>query len=1417
MRFVFDDVTTRTDLELSLEGPDACIADLAAALGVRSRGLAIDGRFTPGELGLFEAGLVEGCVVGPPESARRDGAAQAGGGAPGPGSAVLRIVGGLAAGDSLPLPPGRTIIGRGPAAGVIIDSREVSREHCLIEIGPAGTARVTDLGSSNGTDLGGARITGSAAVRPDDVLALGGGVLLRVLPAGSLPPPLPWDPIREAGQSGTVLFSRAPRPAEPGGEPPLRVPGAPRRAAKPTFSISAVLSPLLMAGATVLITREIAYAAIAGLTPVMFVANFVEERTRGRRSLRRSVRDFRGETEDFSRRLRGRRAAEIARRLAAAPDPAEMMFRVTAPARNLWERRPGTPGFLRLTTGFVNDRWQPPVAADAGEIAPEVQREIDAVSELPQVPAEVDLSGDGVIGLDGDRDACLAVARSLLCQAVAGSGPADLTVAVFADASRAAEWGWAKWLPHVLDRAGGGGSRLLAAGGPDSEALARTLLAASPAEPGRQDTAAAGPRLLIVVDGATLLEGRPCALRELLAGRGGPASGIVLTDRLPALCTATLAVGADGTAVLHRLTSGQTVPAVVATGMAERQALRLARNLARFEDPELRVEGAGLPDTVSLLPLLGLPEITGRALLARWSESARALRAAAVIGVSEDSTFAVDLDDDGPHGLIAGTTGSGKSELLRTLIASLACGNGPEHLTFALVDYKGGGALDECATLPHSVGLVTDLDEQLSERALRCLEAELRHREHLLRDAGLSHVTDYQRLRDTGRRDLEPMPRLVVVIDEFATLVKALPHFVDSLVSIAQRGRSLGIHLIMATQRPAGSVSDAIKNNVKLRIALRLESASDSVDVIDSPVAAGIGGRQRGRAFYRVSARETLPVQTALSTGPAVTARASAAVSLTPFRFGSGEPGPAAPGPAGPTDLQLIVGAAADAVGLAGLATPRRPWPDPLPAVVGPGDVAGPAARGLLGEASGLPVLAVADDPDRQDQYSVGWDPAAGNLLVYGAAGYGTTSALASLALAVAGACSPADWHLFVLDLGAGQLAPLGRLAHTGAYIGPAEAERQARLVRLLRKELDDRKASGGARRPEWLVLIDNLGAFLADYGKDAAGQQLIESLERVYADGPTVGIRFAATADRSGAVPGPWAALTQQKLLLRLADTAEYGYFDVPRNAVPGPRPGRALITATHQVVQLVWPGDDLGAAVAAAVASWRGARRQAPSVGLLPATVRMSELGASARLPGDPAWIPVGLGDGTLQPVGLELYEHEHALIAGPPRSGRSTALCALAQAAARAPSSPAIVALAVRRSPLRDSTDVTRVVTDLSQVDGAVSSYGDRPVVLLVDDAESVDDPAGQLERLLKPAQANLTVVAAGRPDSLRRSFGHWTQKLRESRCGVLLTPDYDLDGDLLGVTLPRLSRLAPVPGRGFLAVGGSVAGVQVALPG
>ena len=1471
MRLVYESGGVERDLEMRAGRPDAVVGDLAEALGVgvgihggvragvgvgvgvgtattgAGPGLWIDGRWCPPDVPLHESGIVEGARVGAADTERSVSVADQ-------ASHVLRVVGGLDAGAERRLGIGRVVLGRGRSDGVNLSSPVVSQAHCVVDVAADGTVTVADLGSANGTDVNGTRLRGPRRVTAGDLVGLGGGVAIQILPAEELSPVRRLNPAREVRAGGTLPFTRPPRPAPPPAHQPVTLPTPPKNAHRAPFSLGQILGPLLLAAGIVAMTKQWAYAAFAALTPIMFLTNFVEERTRGRLSLRRGRREYHAALEQAARELAQRHTTERAWRYAAVIDPAEAAHRAAEPGLRLWERRPGAEDFLQVSVGVADQLWHPPVVLPVADLGgsggpggsgksggPEdaVAALLAEVSVLPQVPVPVALGPGEAVGLQGHREAVLSVARSLLCQAVVGSGPADLTVAVFTDPDRLADWDWTKWLPHGADRRSGS-AHLVACGPQEWETLARALATdraenATPASGlgvvgvagGGTADGAGGPgrpALLVIADGAVLLEGRPNPLRDLLSGTAGSCGGIVITERLPALCTSIVTVDGDGRAEVEHVATGLVVRRVLACGMGEVAARRTARVLARFEDPELRVQGAGLPDQVTLLPLLGLPEVGAESVADRWRTAAETLRARATLGVTERDLFTVDLDDDGPHGLIAGTTGSGKSELLRTLIASLAVDAGPEHLTFVLVDYKGGGALDECAALPHVVGLVTDLDEQLGERALRCLEAELRHREHLLRDVGVGHVRDYQRLRGRERGDLEPMPRLVIVIDEFATLVKALPDFVDALVSIAQRGRSLGMHLIMATQRPSGSVSDAIKNNVKLRIALRVESTSDSQDVIDGNAAAGIGSRQWGRAYYRLSAKESVPVQTALSTGITGGGREHAAVTLVPFFLGMLPAGHGDPDEEGETDLRRLVSACGRARLLAGLGEPRRPWPEQLPAVVRASDTPPTAERGMQTSAPvspgspGLPTLALADDPDRQRQYPVGWDPAAGNLLIYGSVGSGTSATLLALALGLAGATSPDRLHLYVVDMGAGELAPLADLPHTGAHVGAAERERLVRLIRLLREELDVRKARAASSpaAPDWLILVDNAAALVSEFDKDVAGLNLMDDFQRVFADGPAVGLRFAVTGDRHGAVPSAWAALVQQKLLLRLADPGEYSYFDIRSKEVPQSTPGRAVVAATKQVVQIVWTGSDTPAAVARVCERWRGCVRSAARVGTLPALVPVSAADEPAATGTEPWHLPLGMADSTLSTIGVDLYEHEHLLVAGPQRSGRSTVLVRIALAVLAQPDPPAVVAFAPRRSPLRDVTGLTASVQRYEALEEVLEQHAEGPMMLLVDDAETVEETPGVLSAWLASAGVGRHLVAAGRAEGVRRAFGHWTQKVKESHTGVLLCPDHDLDGDLLGVILPRTGRMASMPGRGYLVADGTVTGLQVALP-
>ena len=304
-------------------------------------------------------------------------------------------------------------------------------------------------------------------------------------------------------------------------------------------------------------------------------------------------------------------------------------------------------------------------------------------------------------------------------------------------------------------------------------------------------------------------------------------------------------------------------------------------------------------------------------------------------------------------------------------------------------------------------------------------------------------------------------------------------------------------------------------------------------------------------------------------------------------------------------------------------------------------------------------------------------------------------------------------------------------------------------------------------------------------------------------------------TADRSGAIPGAMQSLARQRWLFRTADALELAAFGLRAGDVPDLGPGRALVAERTQEVQVARPAGGLDAAVArlaATVADPEPTRRPV-AIGVLPAEVDPADLVGAVQLGGDPWTIPVGVADATLAPAALVLHEGEHALVAGPARSGRTSLLTAIAWLARAASPEATIVAVAGHRSALARAAAVDRVLAPaagLGPLEAACGRAG--PVLVLVDDADLLEDDDGALSALLAVRRPDLHVVAAGRNEALRTRYSHWTRALRAGRAAVLLQPDLDLDGDLAGTTLPRRSIVALTAGRGYLVCGGELGVVQ-----
>ncbi len=429
------------------------------------------------------------------------------------------------------------------------------------------------------------------------------------------------------------------------------------------------------------------------------------------------------------------------------------------------------------------------------------------------------------------------------------------------------------------------------------------------------------------------------------------------------------------------------------------------------------------------------------------------------------------------------------------------------------------------------------------------------------------------------------------------------------------------------------------------------------------------------------------------------------------------------------------------------------------------------------------------------------WDPRRGNLLCYGMPGSGVDEFIESVVVGFGMGLLDAPSHVYVLGFGTHRFDHLADLPHVGSVVAADDRERQVRLLRFLRSELEKRRRSGETS-PRLLLVIDDYAGLRAAFDgyKDV---QLLEMVARLIADGAALGINVVAGGRQAMSIPIRVAGTVATRLAFAFADPMDVTTLGLRLRNIPVLPHGRAVDASTGLIVQ--------------AATSWSGVGvpeiDSAPRpVEVMPATVDRSEMGPASFSEG--CWrIPVGIGEHELAPVDLVIDLSEHALVGGGPRTGKSTVLVTLAEAAARV-AGVTVTAYAPRRSPLRDSA-AHRVIIDPADLPPIVDEIlaSEEPHLVLVDDADAVDDPGGCLARLIAARHEQVHVVAAGRSDDLRRAYNHWTGAVRKSKVGILLDPDVT-DAELLGVKLPPPGAGVRPPGRGYLIESGFAQLVQIA---
>lgn len=1356
----------------------------------------------------------------------------------------FQIHSGPAQGQTLTVYSGATL-GRKTNRG--LDHQSVSREHCRIDQVPSGV-QVTDCKSKNGTLVNGMPVSPESGtdMHPGDKLELG-SIILELVSNSQAPRRI--DRLSLPLHSGYLHFRRQPRVGYPRPDLDFRVSDPPSEPPKRKFPLAAAAVPVVLGAAMAVLLTPI-YALFTALGPIMLIVSYVDDRRSGRSDHAEKVREWQNELRQTKLSISDSVDQETGWRRRRAPQLDSLIRWVRVGSRELWSRRPNDihDDFLVVAPADADQASDVKVqlpTQGAKDLLEEAKTAQDEVAGKQVLPVEIDFNQTPVIGLVGRTALTVDVARSLVAQLVSLRSYRDLQVALLAP-TKLHDWGWLKWLPHTrLDF--DTNLQMLSGDSAEARAVFEQLVEIQEARrKAAEDRIGAGrrafsPTFVVIIHAPVNLPARTMdRFLERSADTGFIVLFVVEDDAgLPGQAKVLVREEQSSSSVQVTFTAtGRVVSQALPRRLSSDDSELLARDLCPIVDVSAGSDGGEIPKIITLHEAVGESRLTEAGIAKLWSAARTSFPA--VIGATEDGPLTLDLKKDGPHGLVAGTTGAGKSEFLQTLVASLAAHHSPTRLNFILIDYKGGSAFRECEDLPHTIGFVTNLDDHLANRALISLRAELRRRETLFNQASVGGLAEM-----VEKNPDNAPPALLIVIDEFAALKTEVPEFVDGLVDVAQRGRSMGVHMILATQRPSGVITPQIDANTNFRVALRVANQGDSTDIIDSPVAANISTDQAGRGFLKIGGGAKLTAfQSAYVGGEASDQPTMNPPFIEPFSF-SMEPR-RKPEDAGSTskseltDLGRLVRATSAAWKAAGAPTLHKPWQEVLADSV--------LLETMLADnsdPSGIPTIPIglADFPHKQMQV---YHPInlseVGNLAIYGTAGSGKTTFVRTLFCSISRLASPGEVALYGLDFGGG-LSMMESLPTVGGIVAGNDRERLQILLGMLQRDVESRRELLAEHRagslaelrgildedapPYVVVAIDGFAQLWATLESFNYSQQT-EEFERLFSEGRSVGIHFVVTASQRTDIPHSCNGAIGLRLLQRLPKD-EYSGFDI-RNAPDSKLmpPGRTLMTDGPEL-QIAVPG--LEHTDGPGQARWIEAFGR--ELGRLGHTSpkRVETLGEIVDCGDLPETLElrqtyVGLST-SLEPVAVDFVNTPTLLIAGEGGSGRSTALgtilCQLAPVVA-----DRRVFVTKRSSPLNTGEGYGKVISENIEValeelatevkQRSIDRDWASPMIVAIDDAESlfsditVDSALGSI--LLSARDAGVVLLATATTFRALQCFDAWLREMVSNGQGIVLQPEGSNSEDLFDVRFPRGSAVTFPPGRGYLIARSQTTVVQLA---
>ncbi len=1059
----------------------------------------------------------------------------------------------------------------------------------------------------------------------------------------------------------------------------------------------------LLVGAVLL-----AVALIGGL---VFALSQRGSAARQRRVQRERYLDYLERTR-FALRRRAARIRDDAS--LVDPEPAALLELIRDPAR-LWERRRSHADFLRVRIGEGEVRSfdlslpgeQNPVQPYDPILAGEAREVIRQHGVVHGMPVTVALEDAGSVAVIGDRADALAIARSIVAQLAALHAPDDVHLAVAFSPEHESDWSAVSRLPHAIDeelRDGPVAARRIARSttgllGVIGGALADRAQAAATAKRTIGPSARAdGPRLVVILDDwGHVASSLPLQDADLRLADLRVTTVHILSDRLHEPSDVTLRItAADGVASVTdaRAEDGEEPSSLVARIDATPPQLleAITRTLAPLRLSASRREEVETAESIDIRELLGIADLDQVTAQRAWAERSPRDFLRIPIGLDDfGSPVLLDLKESaqlgmGPHGICIGATGSGKSELLRTLVLGLAATHSPEDLAMVLVDFKGGAAFAPFQGLPHVAGIIDNLadDPQMTERARASIQGEVVRRQELLRDAGSApSIAHYRELR-RDRPELPPLPHLFIVIDEFGELLAAEPEFVDLLLTIGRIGRSIGVHLLLSSQRIEAGRLRGLDTYLSYRIGLRTFSEAESAVVLDTPDAyhlpavPGYGYLKVDTTVYRRFRAGY--VSGAVDEGApadAIATERPRPLILPPYNGLAEVDEHDDPGEAvleRPRTGRSLLDAVAER--LASESDAVAPvWLPPLPSRLTLGRIIDGAGADPL-----RPPIGLLDAPSEQTQnpWHLDLTSAGGHVAFIGAPQSGRTTALRTLAVSLALSGTPRQVSIYGMDLAGGGLGRLEGFPHVGGVATRSSHPKLRRLAdeltamlaareQVFREHgidslaaLRERHAAGDVPElvaPDVVLLLDGTGALRTEFEDLEA--PITELLQR----GGGYGIHVVLAMTRWNELRMAQQPLIGTRIELRLNDAGDSVIGRRLARTIRAEQQGRAL-TEQERFGQIALPVLDdvddaaipeaLAVLAARSATSWSGPG--ASPIRLLPSVLHAGDLPDAID---EPDRIPWALRQDTMAPALLDTARDQHLVAYGDAQSGRSTVL--------------------------------------------------------------------------------------------------------------------------------------------------------------